>query len=947
MTSTANMSGIPTSPGSSSLAIALKSPPPSPTKSKLLPTPRVADILAHDGSVDVRLLMISMWKHRANAPFTAELCQRLCSMPITQAMLDQVEFYLPQLAHMVVHLEQELPMEDMEQFVLLLSQSSVHFALQFFWMIYAALDENRPKRAGNNPRTLARCARLLLALEQCFVYGSPAARQASELLTRQSISRDEMEQILMADRRFFAVQQSSSDNGNGVEDVAPLTGGWLWKKRGGTRTMGRRNWTLRWCRLEKRILLVFSKPTDSQPRTAIPLHGAKVNVVENKRPFYFEITHDFSDTKAKFAAKTADELSTWVAYIQKTATLPEPPAGSPTKGNSSPERTLAQMSFAMRTFIMQSSTNVNSNATLAVDGTASPRSGSPSKTDSTVRSAEATVDALAANIEQMRTRMLSSGGVSGCSTQAGDTEVSQFSTTDCCGADALMQALMMPDQQRRYEFFCSMIHFIKSITDVSEALRRVEPPKRKELLRPLLKQLRLPNRAYIPLCKSTDPYCNVVSVFSDEGRVFSTHERAPCLIYFGTEENESGEDVSTVLFNELYETRTNCDGIVDEDDETVTTFDEHAADIVMPPRQVKPSPSSKATPLARRMSPFLRELLAIFELEKLPLRLHPYRILSTGSSTGLIEVVRNAMSLDGIKKTPGFKNLRSHFEQMYGGAVNNSEGDARGGDGAELLRQAKLNFIHSLGSTQWQHHAGHRGLHHPHRLWLFPRPSARRQLQLRDSAVQADRRDGGRSGRAPLVQLPVLHRLVRAGRACRSKARGDHLHAGGSHELPLEAPVLRRRRVRAALRAQRPPVPQHAREESRVHHPEHGAARLRPLRHQQVRPVPGLLERHREVGRQINYDSPTKNCVDPIPPICTIMRREVPTASCPGSSRPWARWATGEDATFDYPEQCQMPATKRQRIEGDKVPSYPDTDTRFAAGGDAAAAPATSAEEDL
>lgn len=86
----------------------------------------------------------------------------------------------------------------------------------------------------------------------------------------------------------------------------------------------------------------------------------------------------------------------------------------------------------------------------------------------------------------------------------------------------------------------------------------------------------------------------------------------------------------------------------------------------------------------------------IFELEKLPLRLHPYRILSTGSSTGLIEVVRNAMSLDGIKKTPGFKNLRSHFEQMYGGATNNAEGS---GDGAELLRQAKLNFIHSLGAS--------------------------------------------------------------------------------------------------------------------------------------------------------------------------------------------------------------------------------------------------------
>ncbi|KAI9992907.1 hypothetical protein PInf_014845 [Phytophthora infestans] len=644
MASTANLPDVPASSGDSSAPIAIcnPSPSPSPTKSKLLPSPSVADILAHDGSVDVRLLMISLWKHRANAEFTSELCQRLCSIPITQPMLDQVEFYLPQLAHMVVHLERELPMEDMEQFVLLLSQSSVHFALQFFWMIYAALDENRPKRAGNNPQTFARCARLLLALEQCFVYGSPAARQASELLTRQSISRDEMEQILLADRRFFAAQQSSSDStsiGGGVEDVAPISGGWLLKKGGGTRTMGRRNWTMRWCRIEKRILLVFTKPADSQPRAAIPLHGAKVHVVENKRPFYFEIAHDFSETKAKFAAKTADDLST-------------------------------------------------------------------------------------------------SGGVS----QAGDTEVSQYSTTDCCGPDVFMQTLMLPDQQRRYEFFCSMAHFVKSITDISEALRRVEPPKRKELLGPLLKQLRIPHRAYIPLCKATD-------------------ERAPCLIYFATEESESGEDVSTVLFNELYETRTSdvCD--IDEDDEIVTAFDQHAADIAL--RQARTSHASRAKHISSQMSSFLRELLSdderkqriektfgeltfttaerlqktircenperwrlaglmsksfddlrqevlvmqlisyfqqIFELEKLPLRLHPYRILSTGSTTGLIEVVRNAMSLDGIKKTPGFKNLRSHFEQMYGGATNSTEGGDNAGEGAELLRQAKLNFIHSLAA---------------------------------------------------------------------------------------------------------------------------------------------------------------------------------------------------------------------------------------------------------
>lgn len=231
------------------------------------------------------------------------------------------------------------------------------------------------------------------------------------------------------------------------------------------------------------------------------------------------------------------------------------------------------------------------------------------------------------------------------------------------------------------------------------------------------------------------------------------------MIYFATEESESGEDVSTVLFNELYETRTSdvCD--IDEDDEIVTAFDQHAADIAL--RQARTSHASRAKHISSQMSSFLRELLSdderkqriektfgeltfttaerlqktircenperwrlaglmsksfddlrqevlvmqlisyfqqIFELEKLPLRLHPYRILSTGSTTGLIEVVRNAMSLDGIKKTPGFKNLRSHFEQMYGGATNSTEGGDNAGEGAELLRQAKLNFIHSLAA---------------------------------------------------------------------------------------------------------------------------------------------------------------------------------------------------------------------------------------------------------
>lgn len=40
-----------------------------------------------------------------------------------------------------------------------------------------------------------------------------------------------------------------------------------------------------------------------------------------------------------------------------------------------------------------------------------------------------------------------------------------------------------------------------------------------------------------------------------------------------------------------------------------------------------------------------------------------------------------------------------------------------------------------------------------------------------------------------------------------------------------------------------------------------------------------------------------------------------------------------EDAAFSYPEQYDMPATKRQRIEGETVASYPDTDVQYSSGG--------------
>ena len=50
---------------------------------------------------------------------------------------------------------------ELEKFVLAASQMSVHFAMQFFWIVYASLQENRPKKPGSNRGIYTRCAKLL------------------------------------------------------------------------------------------------------------------------------------------------------------------------------------------------------------------------------------------------------------------------------------------------------------------------------------------------------------------------------------------------------------------------------------------------------------------------------------------------------------------------------------------------------------------------------------------------------------------------------------------------------------------------------------------------------------------------------------------------------------------------------------------------------------------
>lgn len=94
-----------------------------------------------------------------------------------------------------------------------------------------------------------------------------------------------------------------------------------------------------------------------------------------------------------------------------------------------------------------------------------------------------------------------------------------------------------------------------------------------------------------------------------------------------------------------------------------------------------------------RQEAFIMQLIELcreaFELAGLELWVHPYRIVATGRTTGIIECVKNAMSFDALKKRRGYKDgLRGHLRRMAEFSPNPDE----------AFTAMQHNFVRSLAS---------------------------------------------------------------------------------------------------------------------------------------------------------------------------------------------------------------------------------------------------------
>jgi phosphatidylinositol 4-kinase len=438
----------------------------------------------------------------------------------SRQVFDGIEFYLPQIAHMIIHLEADWDEAILERFALVIAQQSQHFALQLTWILQGAVEDYQPETSegrpnpGYNKLFYHRCITLLSNIERCVVYGSPRSIELHRMYERGEITHAEYEQMKLEDRLNNARQITThganfrkmvqrvkesvkesvidsvklptlktptkaaheADMKSSTTTVVQTTmdtagkqiskyGGYLlYKRRVRTACYKRKTWKSRYFEIEERMLYCYNKRPTIGGRLirAMPLEGAVVKEkTGEKYPFLFEAqNHHFEFV---MRAKNFPEMQLWMKLLT---------------GESEANALIPHII---------SNDEVDDN--VAGNEEKKDDKGSPAKT----------VPAL---------------------------------------------NKLTPCQQARYDFFKNERDFVSSVCEVAEVLRFHEPKERKALAPGLVSAVAIPSCAYVPLCKSTDVWRRVDSVMAADTRVFNTNERCPMIYYFVA---KRGERIGTML----------------------------------------------------------------------------------------------------------------------------------------------------------------------------------------------------------------------------------------------------------------------------------------------------------------------------------------------------------------------------------------------------------------
>jgi len=234
---------------------------------------------------------------------------------------------------MIIHLEASWDEAILERFALIISQHSLHVALQLNWILQGAIEDYQPETADGlpnpayNPLFYMRCVKLLNNIERSIVYGTPRTNELKRMYELGEITQEEYEELELADRNFNATQimEVQFENGNknvaeGLSEINSCGGYLLYKRRVRRSPLRRKNWKMRYFKVHNGILHCYNVHPDKGGKLVrtMPLDGAKVASIKGgKYQHMFEIVNQSYVYQVR--ASNEEEKDKWMSFIDEEA----------------------------------------------------------------------------------------------------------------------------------------------------------------------------------------------------------------------------------------------------------------------------------------------------------------------------------------------------------------------------------------------------------------------------------------------------------------------------------------------------------------------------------------------------------------------------------------------------------------------------------------------------
>jgi hypothetical protein len=234
----------------------------------------------------------------------------------------QIEFYLPQLAHIIIHLGNSNP-QALEYLAICLCQNSTHTALQLYFIVSASLEDYQlendhgVKNSNADAHRYFHCSRLLHVILRTVVYGTLAITAEDE--ARLTAAKNDLRAVYAEQRsqRAEALIQEDHDMNNVLKN-AKKSGEIMFKRKYRKSALASKGWKSRFLRVYDRVLYCYRNQQADMPLRALILLGSEIApATEAHHPFVFTITNKMSGVEMSFRCADQTTYDDWFHFIKR------------------------------------------------------------------------------------------------------------------------------------------------------------------------------------------------------------------------------------------------------------------------------------------------------------------------------------------------------------------------------------------------------------------------------------------------------------------------------------------------------------------------------------------------------------------------------------------------------------------------------------------------------